>query len=307
MTNSRDNLCVSLYRRITDRVPEKKINLSQWLFTPNPYYKPLINKIRAEQDADVRAQLKRKLPSVTPSGVFAGNKDIDLVHHSGMIGIDIDKTESQRAKEKLSTLPWVYYAGLSVSGRGVWALVPIADGDQHREHFYAIKSDLEDNSLDADPMCVNESRKRFYSIDPDPVINKDAETYYKVYEQQVKEQAELHGDEYLKVNMLLARIHNTQVDITETHHHWLLIGGVLANLFGEGGRKLYHQFSRYHPRYMQHGTDSQYDSCLRYRKPYGLGLLFHVAAQYDVYAKQRPQPRIGGAPSIPATDRGEWS
>ncbi len=282
------NIDVSMYRHITDRVPEKKITLMAWLFNRNTYYTPLINKIRKEDDYKQRKALKLKLPSITPSGRFAGNKDVDLLQHSGFIGIDIDNIDPLNAKDKLAAWPHVYYVGLSVSGRGVWALVPIEDPEKHREHFPAIKNELAEIGLDADPMCINVSRKRFYSIDRDPFINETAEIYQKTFSPKVYEELTASGEEFEKVKILLSRVQETNTDITRSYYDWIKVGGVLVSCFGEAGRSLFHDFSRYYPMYNKRESNHQYDVCLKNEKAFGLGMLYHIAAKHKVYVKRRP-------------------
>ncbi len=276
-----------MYRRLTDKAPEKNIPLAAWLFKPHPDYTGIISNIRDEGDPEKRRALKLKLPSITPSGTFTGNKDADLAWHSGYIAIDIDKIDPLDAKEKLSTWPHVYYAGLSASGRGVWALVKIEDASMHREHFRAIKNELADLGLEADPACINISRKRFYSFDSDPLVKTSAQVYQKTFNPQVYEELTVSGgEEFEKVSLLLFKVEKSKTDITRTYIDWIKIGGVLANCFGESGRSLFHDFSRYHPMYNKDQTNDQYNTCLRNKKPFGIGVIYNVAAKYNVYAKK---------------------
>ncbi len=287
MTHNLQDIEVSMYRRLTDSAPEKRISLATWLFKPHKHYTGIINNIRNEGDAEKRKALKLKLPSITPAGRFAGNRDIDLVQHSGYIGIDIDNIDPVNAKGKLSAWPHVYYAGLSASGRGVWALVPIEDKGMHREHFRAIKNELANIGLEADPTCVNLSRKRFYSFDNDPLINTSVVAYQKTYKPQVYEELPASGgEEFEKVSLLLSKVEKSKTDITCTYVDWIKIGGVLANCFGEAGRSLFHDFSKFHPMYNKDQANFQYNRCLRNKKPFGIGVLYNVAAKYDVYAKK---------------------
>ncbi len=279
-----DEIEVSFFRTVTDQMPER-IKLSQWLFGIKEY-ESLLTAVRAEKNKDAREVLKRKLPCITPSGIFRGASDQSLVEHSGFIGIDIDDISPMEAKDRLSVLPWVYYAGLSASGLGMWALVPIRHPAKHREHFMAIKNDMADHGLMVDQNCVNESRKRFYSSDEDPIINRSAQVYGKLAAKPLPEPVHLSGDEYHKARMLLSRIMHNHTDITQTYHDWLLVGGALASMFGEDGRWLFHQMSCYHEEYSKKKADKQYDKCLLNKRDFGIGILFKVAKKYGVLLKE---------------------
>ena len=51
-----------------------------------------------------------------------------------LIVLDFDNLPNiEAAKQILSSLPYIYYAGLSVSGRGIFAIIPIAATD-HTQH-----------------------------------------------------------------------------------------------------------------------------------------------------------------------------
>lgn len=282
MAKDWDNVCVSYYRNVMDTSPGR-IKLSVWL-GGSQRYEHLVKMIRAENDKGARRSLKLRLPCITPSGIFGGTCDLDLIEHSGFIGIDIDDIPPIEAKHKLSMIPWIYYAGLSVSGRGVWALVPIMHPDKHREHFLVIKKDLAEHGLVIDPSCANVARKRFYSSDTDPMINKAADVYDRLEAQLMIEPVQLSGTEYNKAKMLLSRIRQTHTDITQTYNDWLLVGGALASMFGEDGRWMFHQISCYHEKYNRDDADTQYNRCLKNKKNFGVGILFSVAAKYGVYA-----------------------
>jgi hypothetical protein len=142
-----------------------------------------IEAIRGTIDKEKADALKRLLPSVCFSGKFSKEReDESLIAHSGFIVLDFDNVSDLREKqEELINVPYVYACWVSPRGNGLKALLKIADGTKHREHFAALK----DLFPDADKSGVNLSRVCYESYDPEIYINEGAETFtaYKEVEQ----------------------------------------------------------------------------------------------------------------------------
>ena len=162
----------------------------------------LKNKQRNEERVK---QLKVRLPAGIISGVVEGGIGQDnIVYRNGVISIDIDVKDNPRIhdweafKREVERLPFVAYAGLSVSGLGIFALIPILDPEKHKEHFDALvrffaqwevrfiqQGDTEATVLDGlvlDPAPSNIASKRFVSYDPEPVWKTEAEVFEDVVE-----------------------------------------------------------------------------------------------------------------------------
>ena len=90
-------------------------------------WQDIVLPIRAERSKDARAALKRQLPAVTISGVFAERKDGSLTTHSGYIAIDLDDLYDQvePVKHRLANDPFIAAAFASVSGNGLCVLFKI--------------------------------------------------------------------------------------------------------------------------------------------------------------------------------------
>lgn len=172
------------------------------IFDKQPYYaevdkvleriqkgasRQLVEEIRALLDAERANGLKKNLPSVCFSGKFSERKDDKLLEHSGFIVLDFDKLNDLRDRqEDIINDPHVYACWVSPSGKGLKALVKIADGKKHREHFAA----LLDVYPDMDRACVNESRVCYESYDPEIYINRQAQPFRqtKRYEKELQTQ-----------------------------------------------------------------------------------------------------------------------
>lgn len=162
----------------------------------------LEDKKRNEQHV---AMLKRSLPAGIVSAVVSGGmSEQNVVERNGVIAIDIDAKDNpaindwEAFKRELAKSRFIAYAGLSISGLGVFALIPIADPERHKEHFAAIVQDFKKatftfmqagdtetttlNGVNLDEAPKNIASKRFVSYDPQPYANTSAAIYCKTYE-----------------------------------------------------------------------------------------------------------------------------
>jgi hypothetical protein len=166
-----------------------------------------VEAIRAALDKDKADLLKQNLPCVCFSGKFEKRFDENLIEHSGFLVLDFDEVNYIDEKiVEIISLPYVYAAWLSPRGNGIKALVKIADGNKHREHFAALLEEFpligEDGKqmfklskngdrrplYEIDRSGVNPSRVCYESYDPNIYINKEAEAYTKI---KIVEQIEL--------------------------------------------------------------------------------------------------------------------
>lgn len=140
--------------------------------------KAAIEEIRATIDREKVQGLKAELPSVCFSGKFKKDrKDADLIEHSGFIILDFDHVQNMRERqEEIINHDFVYACWVSPSGDGLKALIRIADGRKHREHFEALR----DVFPDADKSGANESRVCYESYDPHIYTYPDCEVFKKV-------------------------------------------------------------------------------------------------------------------------------
>jgi len=139
--------------------------------------KQLVMDIRLALDKEKANKLKLNLPSICFSGKFgADRKDDQLIEHSGFIVLDFDDISELRDKQtEIISNKFVYSCWVSPSGNGLKALVKIADGAKHREHFQS----LQDIFPEIDRSGINVSRVCYESFDPDIYINENAEIFAK--------------------------------------------------------------------------------------------------------------------------------
>lgn len=245
----------------------------------------LVDAIRNENDKDRQKELKKDLPCITPSGQFASRHASSLVKHSGFIAIDFDNCDPGHVKNTLRNIANVFYAGLSASGRGIWALIPVSYPSMHLRQFEALKADFKCMGLEADPACSDVSRLRFYSYDRDPVFNKEATAYNKLSPQdKFKIPNSYEKDDYA-LELLIEKIEAYGQDITVDYLDWVKIGGALASVYGKAGRELFHRFSQFYPKYSPEETDRQFNVALNNTPGYGVGIIFEIAKQNNFMLK----------------------
>jgi len=139
--------------------------------------KQLVMEIRLALDKEKANKLKLNLPSICFSGKFGlDRKDEQLLVHSGFVVLDFDDISELRDKQtEIISNKFIYACWVSPSGNGLKALVKIADGKKHREHFQS----LQDIFPEIDRSGINVSRVCYESFDPDIYINENADVFTK--------------------------------------------------------------------------------------------------------------------------------
>lgn len=173
---------------------DKIITAFRNIFDPQPYYltvdqallrvqkgnsKSLVEDIRKQIGKDRADNLKANLPSICFSGKFSKRMDECLLEHSGFIILDFDTIDFLREKQtEIISHDFVYACWISPRANGLKALVKIADGKKHRQHFQA----LQEIFPELDKSGINESRVCYESYDPDIYFNKNAIAFKKIKE-----------------------------------------------------------------------------------------------------------------------------
>jgi hypothetical protein len=134
-----------------------------------------VNEIRSQLDKERANKLKCNLPSVCFSGKFSERKDNALIEHSGFVCLDFDNIEIESEFETLKSNEFIYACWVSPSGKGLKALVRIANPKKHREHFEA----LQDIFPLIDKSGINESRVCYESADENIYINSESTIFKK--------------------------------------------------------------------------------------------------------------------------------
>lgn len=274
---------VSIYKNIRDTEGHVGDIIE---FLTSEEHKALSKKIAAEKDPVVRADLKKTIACCTVSGVFNTRNAENLIKHSGLISIDIDKKDNlwindwQLFIEELGNFQEIFFAGISVSGEGAFCIIKISNPEQHKEHFLAIEEDFKRWGIKIDPSAKDVVRARFYSYNEKPYINRDSRVYKRLSKQQsVKRQrttapqirpTKIDEVKYHEVKEWALMAHEEGVDITQEYENWFSLACALAWEFGEEGREIYHLFSGNHPNYRVKQTDYKYNEAIKAVNTHGI-------------------------------------
>lgn len=192
------------------------------IFSKEPYYisvedalkrisdgksKFQVEGIRNQIDKEKSNKLKANLPSICFSGKFGKNrKDEELIEHSGFLVLDFDDVYELRDKQtEIISHDFVYACWVSPSGKGLKALIKIADGTKHREHF----SSLQEVFPDIDKSGVNPSRVCYESYDENIYINEKSKVFKKTKKtEKIIEKQIQNTDDYVIFKNLLVWMSN---------------------------------------------------------------------------------------------------
>jgi hypothetical protein len=168
---------VSCFRNYNTPSNPANVNLIAWLTSSK--YKDKVEAIRSTKDKQTRGELKSHLPAITPSGLFSYRSQNSLLIHSGLIQIDIDdlyEGDLEHIKKDLQKLDEIAYLGVSVSGKGLWGLIPIPpDPESHRDYFEVLSQTFEEMlGITLDDKPKNVASLRGYSYDPQAYFNHSA-------------------------------------------------------------------------------------------------------------------------------------
>ena len=139
-----------------------------------------------------------------------------------------------------------------------------------------------------DPAPCNVCSGRIYAFDPDGCFRQNPVPYSKVFKERLQNKKSLNNykmndDIENKVLCLIKRIQLQSIDITGSYHQWFQIGCSLAKEFGESGRQLFHNVSRYHLNYTVGETDKQFDHCLRHSYSYSIGTFMYFCYRNNLF------------------------
>lgn len=274
---------VSYYKNVTNsRTPIGSLPLSSILFSER--VRARVEALRAlSYGSDAFQVAKRSMPCYTPSGVFEVRNSEGLIKHSGVLCIEWDAVaDCSELKDLLGGLPFVYYAGLSCSGRGVFALVKIAEPTKHREYFRALSEYFGGIGYRVDESGKDVCRLRVASFDDTPIFNPDSEvwdivptiakpTYTPRMATATDERLLLAGVDYIT---------RYGVDITAGRNNWLAIGSCVKSIMGTEGEDVFVCLSQHHPKYRE------YDARKTYRtisgSGYGIGVFASACSRAGV-------------------------
>ena len=192
--------------------------------------KDKIAVIRNCSDKTERNRLKKDLPSICFSGMFKVRQKDACLQHSGFICLDFDSFETselmQAKRSELEHDKYTFALFTSPSGDGLKVIVKIPESiDNHERYFITLRDYYDCHNFDTSTKDI--SRVCYESYDPNIYINKDSETWVKIYETETYSYAEKVPTLPLKSSSQI--INNLQKWIDENYP--IMVGNRNNNLF----------------------------------------------------------------------------
>lgn len=284
---------ISKYNGVTDTIGTV-ITIRDFICSRK--YKDTIMQLRSFETKEERSKIKRTLPLATISGEFSpARKTENLKQHSGLICIDIDASDNphitdwEDLKMQLSVLPQIFYVSLSVSGKGLFVIIPLKYPEYHVQQFKKLELDFAAMSIKIDSACKDITRMRCISFDENPYINEHAKPYDGYYREPqpiVRQMSIDEGSTLENVRKCVEKIAANRIDLTADYDSWFRICGALASL-GESGRGFFHVCSSQNPSYKYQECERKFDNLLRTNKRLGIGTFFDECLQYGITWKKK--------------------
>ena len=292
---------VSVYDGVTDN-KGKVVCLGDFLFSNEYSYE--IQMLRHLNNKEERNAWKRKLPQATICGVFHPTRSIkNLQSRSGLICIDIDAKENpkisdwENLKGKLTVIPQIAYCSLSVSGNGLFAIIPLRHPDRHLLHFRQLQADFYKMGITIDAACSDITRMRCVSYDTHPLVNENVMPYEGIYVEPpraIKPNRALDETSdgiVSEVADCCRQIQMSGIDITNGYEQWFRVGCSLASL-GEDGREFFHICSQQNLEYKESKTDKMFTDLLkRNYQNINIGTFFWICKQNNIHIKLKYKDR----------------
>lgn len=289
-----------LYRRTL--VPMRTVTLEEFLSMGNGYG-DIIARIRMTENKDDRSRLKlRKLPCATVSATFTSRgREVPLEerleHYNSLMVLDFDGlADVEDAKKRLAGLPYIFYAGLSVSGKGLFAIIPI-DTDDYRMHkvfFEALQEELLKQGLVVDKACSDVTRLRVLSYDPAPYVNEECQVFVLPENEVIDVADEDEPEAMIEPETDTAGQVARYVDVWEKkeialddYDDWRSMCMALSTL-GEKAWAYVDRISKFSARYNREENRRKFQKFVRTTRSIGLGTFFYKCHSYGVFPPDSP-------------------
>lgn len=275
-------------------------------FLDSKKYRDMVLAVRAEADKKSRDERKKALPAATISGVFSRRSVAGLEAYNGLVCLDFDAKENPGRKPAemraiLAEFDEVAYAGLSVSGQGVFAVIATNNTDPaaHGRVVDLLGQVLSQYDIYYDRACKDVCRLRFVSYDTEAYWNlTPAQFDVRTVLAQLPDAKDDPGRRprpvslpkspgtdsttEKKVEALIEAIERQNADITGVYEDWMRLGMALANEFGAAGENYFHRISQFHPKYDHRETSKKYADFVRNTSRVHINTFFHILTEKNI-------------------------
>ena len=254
--------------------------------------KDVIDLIRTIKDKKARNHAKvTRLPVATISANISTRDSkiplIDkIISYNPLVVLDFDNLEDiEGARKIIQKLDFVYYCGLSVSGKGLFAIVLIDSNDytRHLDYFKALETLLDSKGLKVDSACKDVTRLRVLSYDDNAYYNESCIPFCIQDCSNEEEPQESFADDSIdleKVEAYVKAWENMEI-VLDDYDEWRTVGMALSSL-GESGKDFFDRVSRFSSKYAAEDVTAAFDNYLKTTKDISIGSFFYVCHMHGV-------------------------
>jgi len=280
---------VTLFKNYASNSGGVQVNLLKYLQSTKYYERQLeiaaLKERQPKEYKDQKAGLICILPSCSDCTERASNATYT---HTGLIQVDMDQDDNTHVKDwnelkgNIAQIPQVAYCGLSISSKGLWAIIPIEYSEKHLEHFHYIEKYFADRGYTIDASCKNIQRLRGYAYDPTACYNHKARTlsnYCKPNEGIKRPQSKIIGstDNHYKVKAAIDQINSRNIDIAPDYDTYLELAFSFATEFGSSGEGYFLDVCSHHQDYDEKKAINKYKNALATNSGrVTIGTFFHL-------------------------------
>ena len=286
---------ISIYRNAKDN---EGATTTLGVFLTSAKHAKLVEEIRSAERKEYRDALKKNLPAATISGTFSRREISGLKMYNGLVCMDFDGKDNPsytaaQMKDILRQIQEVAYAGISVGGAGVFAIVPTNNQNPQKHPIVVnlLGRIFERIGLVFDKSCKDVCRLRFVSYDPEAYWNEspatfNAERYLQAIEEESQDRRPrpisirdkpVNTDRTAeKVEQYVQAIEGSCVDITGDYEDWYRLAFAFASEFGAAGEDYFLRISQYNPKYDQAEATKKFANALRTGRRVSIGTFFKI-------------------------------
>ena len=262
-----------------------------------------LKKIWSTEDKKTRSNLKRRFLSAGTISATFYTRDMavpladKIKHYNGLIALDFDDVQDvEAAKQKIGALPYVWYAGLSASRRGFFAIIPLDNEDytRHIYYFLALKKEMADLGFKIDKACSDVTRLRFVSFDPNPIFNEGCTRYClpegfdeEEHERERERESSLQENPKLSRALAYANEWEKRKIPLDDYDDWRTMAMALTSL-GEQGWEILEKVSQFGKNYDQTDNKKKFEEFRKHTRSIGLGSFFYKCQEYGVIPPNIP-------------------
>jgi hypothetical protein len=156
----------------------------------------IIQQLRSEPDETTQKLIKGKLLSFTPNAQVdtkdkSATSEQRNIRYSGFMQVDIDlqenpnMTDAATIRDKLAQIPYIALSAISARGKGVWALMALAEPDKFSQYIDQVTDYFRMARITIDKSkSKNLTELRYFAPDPGAILKHEYKLFPLVQQPQ---------------------------------------------------------------------------------------------------------------------------